>query len=129
MIVCEVVFFFGCQVFYECNCYLLVIKFNGFLFVLGQVGSYEDGLFEYDLKVQVRLVFKNFNVVFVVVGCMFEDVVDVIFFVVDFELNFDVIWSILLEYWGEVFYFMLIGIGVMWFYGFKFEIKVIVRLF
>ncbi|MCL0268548.1 RidA family protein, partial [Klebsiella pneumoniae] len=40
----------------------------------------------------------------------------------------DAIWSILPEYWGEAPYPTLTGIGVTWLYGFKFEIKVIVRL-
>lgn len=66
--------------------------------------------------------------VFVVVGCGFDDVFDVIVFMVDVEVNFECIWKIVLEYWGEVLYFMLMVVGVNWLYGFSFEIKVVVRL-
>lgn len=128
MVKCSVVFLLGCQVLYDCNWYLLVLCVNGFLFVFGQVGSCEDGLFELELGVQVCCVFDNLNVVLCVVGCMFDDVVDVMVFFVDFEVMFKWVWEIVYEYWGDVLYLMLIVVGVIWLYGFQFEIKVIVWL-
>lgn len=62
--------------------------------------------------------FDNLNVVLCVVGCMFDDVVDVMVFFVDFEVMFEWVWVIVFEYWGDVLYLMLIVVGVMWLYGF-----------
>lgn len=62
--------------------------------------------------------FDNLNVVLCVVGCMFDDVVDVMVFFVDFEVMFKWVWEIVYEYWGDVLYLMLIVVGVIWLYGF-----------
>lgn len=60
--------------------------------------------------------------------CSFDDVVDVTVFVVDPEKNFERIWQIVPDYWGNAPYPTLTGIGVTWLYGFQFEIKVIAKL-
>ena len=44
------------------------------------------------------------------------------------EANFETIWSIVPEFWGEAPHPTLTGIGVTWLYGFQFEIKVIAKL-
>jgi enamine deaminase RidA (YjgF/YER057c/UK114 family) len=128
MTVRDVVFPPGRQALYEKNRYSPAIRSNGFLFVSGQVGSREDGSPEPDLEAQVRLAFGNLNAVLAAAGCTFDDVVDVTVFVVDPEANFEMIWKLVPEYWGEAPHPTLTGIGVTWLYGFKFEIKVIAKL-
>ena len=124
----DVVFPPGRQALYERNRYSPAVKSNGFLFLSGQVGSREDGSPEPELEAQVRLAFDNLNAVLKAAGCSFEDVVDVTVFIVDPEANFETIWKIVPEYWGDAPHPTLTGIGVTWLYGFKFEIKVIARL-
>ena len=94
----------------------------------GQVGSREDGSPEPELKAQVRLAFANLNAVLQAAGCTFDDVMDVTMFVVNPEANFETVWSVVLEFWGEAPHPTLTGIGVTWLYGFQFEIKVIAKL-
>jgi enamine deaminase RidA (YjgF/YER057c/UK114 family) len=124
----DVVFPPGRQALYEKNRYSPAIRSNGFLFVSGQVGSRPDGSPEPDLAAQVRLAFGNLNAVLGAAGCSFDDVVDVTVFVVDPEANFETIWKIVPEYWGEAPHPTLTGVGVTWLYGFQFEIKVIAKL-
>lgn len=124
----DVVFPTGRQALYERNRYSPAIRSNGFLFVSGQVGSREDGSPEPDLEAQVRRAFQNLNAVLEAAGCTFDDVVDVTVFVVDPESNFETIWNIVPEYWGNAPHPTLTGIGVTWLYGFQFEIKVIAKL-
>lgn len=124
----DVVFPAGRQALYERNRYSPAIRSNGFLFVSGQVGSREDGSPEPDLEAQVRLAFQNLNAILQAAGCTFDDVVDVTVFIVDPESNFETIWSIVPEYWGNPPHPTLTGIGVTWLYGFQFEIKVTARL-
>jgi len=124
----DVVFPAGRQALYERNRYSPAVRSNGFLFVSGQVGSREDGSPEPDLKAQVRRAFTNLDAVLQAAGCTFDDVVDVTMFVVDPEANFEVVWSIVPEFWGEAPHPTLTGMGVTWLYGFQFEIKVIARL-
>ncbi len=124
----DVVFPPGRQALYEKNRYSPALRSNGFLFVSGQVGSREDGSPEPELEAQVRRAFTNLNDILAVAGCTFDDVVDVTVFVVDPEKNFEKIWAIVPEYWGEAPYPTLTGIGVTWLYGFQFEIKVVARL-
>lgn len=124
----NVVFPPGRQALYEKNRYSPAIRSNGFLFVSGQVGSREDGSPEPDLEAQARLAFRNLNAVLAAAGCTFDDVVDVTVFIVDPEKNFETVWNIVPEYWGDAPHPTLTGIGVTWLYGFKFEIKVIARL-
>lgn len=124
----DVVFPAGRQDLYERNRYSPAVRSNGFLFVSGQVGSRDDGSPEPDLRAQVRRAFENLNAVLAAAGCTFADVVDATVFVVDPASNFETIWSVVPEYWGDAPYPALTGIGVTWLYGFQFEIKVIARL-
>ena len=118
----------GRQALYERNRYSPAVRANGFLFVSGQVGSREDGSPEPDVAAQVRLAFSNLNAVLHAAGCTFDDVVDVTMFVVNPEANFETVWSVVPEFWGEAPYPTLTGMGVSWLYGFQFEIKVVARL-
>jgi enamine deaminase RidA (YjgF/YER057c/UK114 family) len=124
----DVVFPAGRQALYERNRYSPAVRSNGFLFVSGQVGSRDDGSPEPDLRAQVRRAFDNLNAVLAAAGCTFDDVVDATVFVVDPASNFETIWSVVPEYWGDAPYPALTGIGVTWLFGFQFEIKVIARL-
>jgi len=124
----EVVFPSKGRALYDRNRYSPAIKSNGFLFVSGQVGSQEDGSAVVDLQSQVRQAFENLNGVLHAAGCSFRDVVDVTVFVVDPEKNFESIWAVFPEYWGEAPHPTLTGVGVTWLYGFQFEIKVIAKL-
>ena len=124
----DVVFPAGRQALYERNRYSPAIRSNGFLFVSGQVGSREDGSPEPDFETQVRRAFDNLNEVLAAAGCSFDDVIDVTVFMVDPETNFEKVWAIVPEYWGEAPHPTLTGIGVTWLYGFQFEIKVIAKL-
>lgn len=124
----DVVFPAGRQDLYERNRYSPAVRSNGFLFVSGQVGSRDDGSPEPDLRAQVRRAFDNLNAVLAAAGCTFADVVDATVFVVDPASNFETIWSVVPEYWGDAPYPALTGIGVTWLFGFQFEIKVIARL-
>ena len=124
----DVVFPAGRRTLYEKNRYSPGICSGGFLFVSGQVGSRPDGSPEPDLERQVRLAFDNLNAVLLAAGCTFDDVVDVTVFVVDPESNFEKIWSVVPDYWGDAPHPTLTGVGVTWLYGFQFEIKVIAKL-
>ena len=124
----EVVFPAGRRALYERNRYSPAVRANGLLFVSGQVGSREDGSPEPDLLAQVHLAFENLNAVLAAAGCTFDDVVDVTVFLVNPEENFEKVWQVVPQYWGEAPYPTLTGVGVTWLYGFQFEIKVIARL-
>ncbi|MBA3324692.1 MAG: RidA family protein [Rhodobacteraceae bacterium] len=124
----DVVFPAGRQALYEKNRYSPAIRANGFLFVSGQVGSRPDGSPESDMVAQVRLAFDNLNAILTAAGCTFDDVIDVPVFIVDPEENFETIWTVAQEYWGDAPHPTLTGVGVTWLYGFKFEIKVIAKL-
>jgi enamine deaminase RidA (YjgF/YER057c/UK114 family) len=124
----DVVFPPGRQALYERNRYSPAVRANGFLFVSGQVGSREDGSPEPELQGQVRRAFDNLNAVLKAAGCSFDDVVDVTVFIVNPEANFETIWKIVPEYWGDAPHPTLTGVGVTWLYGFQFEIKVIAKL-
>lgn len=124
----DVVFPAGRHALYEKNRYSPAIRSNGFLFVSGQVGSREDGSPEPDLQAQVRLAFANLNSILKEAGCTFDDVIDVTVFIVDPHEQFERIWPVVQEFWGEAPHPTLTGIGVTWLYGFQFEIKVIAKL-
>ncbi|MDP3833680.1 MAG: RidA family protein [Hydrogenophaga sp.] len=124
----DVVFPAGRQALYEKNRYSPAIRSNGFLFVSGQVGSRPDGSPEPELQAQVRLAFDNLNAILSAAGCSFKDVVDVTVFIVDPASNFEPIWNVFGEYWGDAPHPTLTGIGVTWLYGFQFEIKVIAKV-
>ena len=124
----DVIFPAGRQALYERNRYSPAIRSNGFLFVSGQVGSRPDGTLEPDLRAQVRLAFQNLDDILEAAGCSFTDVIDVTVFMVNPEQNFEAVWPVVQEHWGEAPHPTLTGIGVTWLYGFQFEIKVIARL-
>ncbi|RLU04941.1 hypothetical protein CS078_20105 [Pseudomonas prosekii] len=124
----DVVFPAGRQALYDINRYSPAIKSNGFLFVSGQVGSREDGSPEPDLQTQVRRAFSNLNAILEAAGCTFDDVIDVTGFIVDPAKNFEAVWAVVPEFWGNAPHPTLTCIGVTWLYGFDFEIKVIAKL-
>ncbi|WP_085640143.1 MULTISPECIES: RidA family protein [unclassified Pseudomonas] len=124
----NVVFPAGRQALYERNRYSPAIRSNGLLFVSGQVGSREDGTPEPDLQAQVHRAFANLNAILAAAGCTFDDVIDVIVFIVDPEQKFEAIWEVVPEYWGQAPHPTLTAVGVTWLYGFDFEIKVIAKL-
>jgi enamine deaminase RidA (YjgF/YER057c/UK114 family) len=128
MTIRDVVFPAGRQALYERNRYSPAIRSNGFLFVSGQVGSREDGSPEPDLQAQVRLAFENLNAILKEAGCTFEDVIDVTVFMVDPQTQFEKVWEVVPEYWGNAPHPTLTALGVTWLYGFQFEIKVIAKL-
>lgn len=101
MTVRDVVFPAGRQALYERNRYSPAVRSDGLLFVSGQVGSRDDGSPEPELETQVRRAFDNLNAVLAAAGCGFDDVLDVTVFMVDAEANFERIWKIVPEYWGE----------------------------
>ncbi|MCW1936951.1 RidA family protein [Pseudomonas sediminis] len=113
---------------YELHRYSPAIRSNGFLFVSGQVGSRKDGSPEPDLKEQVRLAFANLNAILTEAGSSFEDVVDTTIFMVNPHAEFETIWEVAADYWGEAPYPTVTAIGVTWLSGFDFEIKVIAKL-
>jgi enamine deaminase RidA (YjgF/YER057c/UK114 family) len=113
---------------YQRNRYSPAIRSNGFLFVSGQAGTRPDGSPEPDLQAQVRLAFDNLNGILATAGCTFEDVVDVTVFIVDAASNFEAIWNVVAQYWGEAPHPAVTAAGVSWLYGYQFEIKVIARL-
>ena len=124
----DVVFPSGRQALYERYRYSPAVRSDGFLFVSGQVGSREDGSPEPDLEQQVRLAFDNLNAILKAAGATLDDVVDVTYFIVDMEKNFEKIWQIVPEYWGNAPHPTATAIGVTWLTGFQFEIKVTARL-
>lgn len=101
MTVRDVVFPAGRQALYERNRYSPAVRSDGLLFVSGQVGSRDDGSPEPELETQVRRAFDNLNAVLAAAGCGFDAVLDVTVFMVDAEANFERIWKIVPEYWGE----------------------------
>ncbi len=113
---------------YERNRYSPAVRSNGFLFVSGQVGSRDDGSPEPDLRQQVRLAFQNLNAILNAADASFDDVVDVTIFMVDPQSQFETMWEVVPEFWGEAPYPNITAVGVTWLYGFQFEIKVIAKL-
>ena len=124
----NVVFPAGRRALYDRNRYSPAIRSNGFLFVSGQVGSREDGSPEPELTAQVRRAFGNLNAILAAAGCTFDDVVDVTVFMVDPDSNFEAIWEVVPEFWGDAPHPTLTAVGVTWLYGFQFEIKAIAKL-
>jgi len=124
----DVVFPPARRALYERYHYSPAIRSNGFLFVSGQVGSREDGSPEPDLQAQVRLAFEHLQAILAEAGATFDDVVDVTVFMVDPHSQFEAIWEVVPEYWGEAPHPTLTAVGVTWLSGFQFEIKVIAKL-
>jgi enamine deaminase RidA (YjgF/YER057c/UK114 family) len=113
---------------YERNRYSPAVRSNGFLFVSGQVGSHDDGSPEPDLREQVRMAFRNLNAILHAAGASFDDAVDVTVFMVDPQSQFETMWEVVPEFWGEAPYPNITAVGVTWLYGFQFEIKVIAKV-
>lgn len=113
---------------YAMHRYSPAVRSNGFLFVSGQVGARADGSPEPDLEAQVRLAFDNLNGVLAAAGLTFDDVVDTTLFMVDPDANFETVFKVLPDYWGEPPYSTVTAVGVTWLAGFQFEIKVVARL-
>ncbi len=118
----------GRQELYERNKYSAAVKSGGFLFVSGQVGTWDDGSPEPNHEKQMRLAFINLNSVLAAGGCTFDDVVDFTVFIVDPEKLMPIFFKVKDEFWGEPPYPTLTGIGVTWLYGFDFKLKVTARL-
>ena len=113
---------------YDTHGYSPAIRSGDLLFVSGQVGSRKDGSPEPDLKEQVRLAFANLNAILAAAGCSFDDVVDTTVFMLDPHAQFETIWEVVADYWGEAPYSNVTAVGVTWLAGFDFEIKVVARL-
>ncbi len=128
MIKRDVVFPAGRQALYEKNRYSPAVRSGGFLFVSGQVGSRPDGSPEPDLEAQVRLAFDNLTAVLSAADCSFDDVMDVTVYIVDPEAQFERIWTVVQDYWGEAPFSTATVVGVTWLSGFQFEIKVTAKL-
>lgn len=118
----------GRHALYERHRYSPAVRADGFLFVAGQVGSRKDGSPESDLDAEVRLAFVNLNAVLQAAGCTFDDVVDVIVFMVDPAQHFERAWEVTAEFWGEAPFPPATVVGVTWLSGFRFEIKVVAKL-
>jgi enamine deaminase RidA (YjgF/YER057c/UK114 family) len=108
--------------------YSPAIRANGLLFVSGQVGARQDGSPEPNLEAQIRLAFDNLLAILDAAGCSFDDVVDTTLFMTDPENDFETLFKVLPDYWGEAPYPALTGVGVNWLAGFRFEIKVVAKL-
>jgi enamine deaminase RidA (YjgF/YER057c/UK114 family) len=113
---------------FEQHRYSPAVRANGLLFVSGQVGARADGTPEPDTEAQIRLAFDNLLAILDAAGCTFDDVVDTTLFLIDPEGDFETLFKVLPDYWGEAPYPALTGIGVNWLAGFRFEIKVVARL-
>ncbi|SHH01648.1 RidA family protein [Massilia sp. CF038] len=124
----DVVFPPGRQALYEKNRYSPAVRANGLLFVSGQVGSREDGSPEPDLQAQVRLAMQNLLAVLGAANCTFDDVLDVTVFMTDPQAQFEQIWPVVQEFWGQAPHPTVTAVGVTWLYGFNFEIKVIAKV-
>lgn len=118
----------GRHALYDKHRYSPAIRADGLLFVSGQVGSRPDGTPEPDLDAQVRLAFKNLNDILAAAGAHFDDVVDVTIFMVNPHEEFERIWEVAAEFWGEAPYPTVTALGVTWLSGFNFEIKVVAKL-
>lgn len=118
----------GRQELYKTNRYSAAIRSGDLLFVSGQVGSREDGSPEPDLAAQIRLAFRNLEMVLDAAGCTVRDVVDVTSFHVDPESHVELMLSIKDEVFPGPDYPNWTAVGVTWLSGFQFEIKAIARI-
>ncbi|KGK58448.1 endoribonuclease L-PSP [Xanthomonas cannabis pv. phaseoli] len=118
----------GRHALYERHRYSPAVRADGLLFVAGQVGSREDGSPEPDLDAEIARAFSNLDAILSAAGCTSQDVVDVTLFMVDPEVVFDAAWNRWADYWGPAPYPTVTAVGVTWLAGFRFEIKVVVKL-
>ena len=124
----DVVFPADRHALFEKHGYSPAVRSGDLLFVSGQVGARRDGSPEPDLAKQVQLAFDNLNGVLEAASCSFDDVVDVTVFVVDPEKNFETVFPVLRQNFGDKPYPTLTGVGATWLAGFLFEIKVVARI-
>ncbi len=108
--------------------YSPAVRAGDLVFVSGQVGARPDGTPEPDLDKQVQLAFDNLSAILSAAGGSFDDVVDVMVFVVDPESNLETISGVLRENFGAAPYPTLTGVGATWLSGFLFEIKVVAHI-
>ncbi|WP_355582071.1 Rid family hydrolase [Xanthomonas cannabis] len=118
----------GRHALYERHRYSPAVRADGLLFVAGQVGSREDGSPEPDLDAEIARAFSNLDAILSAAGCTSQDVVDVTLFMVDPEVVFDAAWNRWADYWGPAPFPTVTAVGVTWLAGFRFEIKVVVKL-
>ncbi|MBB3826394.1 Rid family hydrolase [Xanthomonas arboricola] len=118
----------GRHALYERHRYSPAVRTDGLLFVAGQVGSREDGSPEPDLDAEIARAFSNLDAILSAAGCTSQDVVDVTLFMVDPKVVFDAAWNRWADYWGPAPYPTVTAVGVTWLAGFRFEIKVVVKL-
>ena len=113
---------------YDVHQYSAAIRHGDLLFVSGQVGSREDGSPEPVFEDQVRRAFANLRAVLAAAGASFDDVIDVISFHTDPQVQFDRMMAIRAEEIGEPPYPTWTAVGVTWLAGFDFELKVVARI-
>lgn len=113
---------------YEAHKYSPAVRSGELLFVSGQVGAREDGSPEPVYEDQVRLAFANLKAVLAAAGCTFDDVVDVISFHTDPEVQFETFMKVREGEIGAPPYAPWTAIGVNWLAGFDVELKVTARI-
>lgn len=124
----EAVFPQGRHELYERHRYSPAVRADGLLFVAGQVGSREDGSPEPELEAEIARAFANLDAILAAAGCSTQDVVDVTLFMLDPDVVFEAMWDKWVSYWGPAPYPTVTAVGVTWLAGFRFEIKVVVKL-
>ncbi|KLD71111.1 Rid family hydrolase [Xanthomonas pisi] len=124
----DVVFPQARHALYERHRYSPAVRADGLMFVAGQVGSRDDGSPEPELDAEIARAFVNLDAILSAAGCTSQDVVDVTLFMVDPEVVFDAAWERWASYWGPAPYPTVTAVGVTWLAGFRFEIKVVVKL-
>lgn len=116
------------HVLYKAQGYSAAIASGDLLFVSGHVGSRSDGSPEPDFARQVDLAFSNLEATLVAGGCTFDDIVDVMTFHTDPNIQFETVMAARSRIFSEPPYPNWTAIGVNWLAGFDFEIKVIARI-
>jgi enamine deaminase RidA (YjgF/YER057c/UK114 family) len=113
---------------YEAHGYSAAVRSDDLLFVSGQVGSRADGSPERDFEAQVRLAFANLEATLLAGGCGFDDILDVMTFHTDPKRQLGTVLAVKAEIFESPPHPSWTAIGVNWFAGFDFEIKVIAHI-
>ncbi|MBB4131478.1 MULTISPECIES: Rid family hydrolase [unclassified Xanthomonas] len=124
----DVVFPQGRHALYERHRYSPAVRADGLMFVSGQVGSREDGSPEPELDAEIARAFDNLDAILAAAGCTSQDVVDVTLFMVNPDDVFEAAWEKWVSYWGPAPFPTVTAVGATWLAGFRFEIKVVVKL-